>query len=94
MAKEKTTGQHEVPDLYDINGSANFYNKCDYGLSVYRNFLNGNTELHVLKVKFIHLGTGGTATLKRNWKNGRYEDDMIAENGYDNRNYLLAPEEQ
>jgi len=40
---EKNNGEYKVPTLYDIAGSANFYNKTDYGLTVHRktNFETG-----------------------------------------------------
>ena len=53
----KTEGVFDVPSLYDISGSSNFYNKTDFGITIYRNFLTGFTELYVQKVKFKNLGT-------------------------------------
>ena len=32
-------GIYEAPSLYDISGSANFYNKADFGIVVHRNNL-------------------------------------------------------
>jgi len=71
--KKDLTGNFEVPSLYDINGSANFYNKTDYGISVYRDRNENQTYIHVLKVKFKHLGDGGVIQTSYNFKNGRYE---------------------
>jgi twinkle protein len=61
----------DVPTLYDINGSANFYNKCDYGLVVYRNFIDGIVKIIISKVKFKHLGQGGEVDFNYNSVNGR-----------------------
>ena len=61
-----------APTMYDINASANFFNKADYGIVVHRNRLVGNVEVHVQKVKFRHLGTCGTAYFHYNLNNGRY----------------------
>ena len=36
---KKESGKYEVPNLYDISGSANFYNKTDFGLTVYRDMV-------------------------------------------------------
>jgi len=75
MKKEK--GVFEKPTLYDVNGSAHFYNKAFYGFNVYRN--TDHTELDILKVKFRHLGSPGTVKFKFNLENGRYvsiEDPM------------------
>jgi len=33
---KSANGKIEVPSLYDISGSANFYNKTDYGITVHR----------------------------------------------------------
>src|SRR5690606_29950534 len=33
---------HEVPTLYDIAGSSNWFNKPDWGITFYRNFEAGN----------------------------------------------------
>jgi len=69
--KRDDTTKYEVPNLYDINGSANFYNKCDYGLVVYRDFANNIVRIIVLKVKFKHLGQGGEVAFEYNAVNGR-----------------------
>jgi len=65
-------GVIEAPTLYDISGSANFFNKTDFGLVVHRNRTDNTVEVHVQKVKFRHLGECGTALFKYNLNNGRY----------------------
>ncbi|WP_296957825.1 bifunctional DNA primase/helicase [Porphyromonas sp. oral taxon 278] len=62
----------EAPTLYDISGSANFFNKADFGIVVHRNRQANNVEVHVQKVKFRHLGQCGTALFHYNLNNGRY----------------------
>lgn len=75
MKKDPSTGKYEIPTLYDINGSANFYNKADYGITVYRVYgENPKTDIIVQKVKFKHLGDGGTIEKSYNTISGRYED--------------------
>lgn len=88
--KKDSTGAFEVPTLYDISGSAHFYNKTFYGLSVYR---RGNiSEVYVQKVKFKHLGetAGGKAEFRYNVNNGRFSDipDEGFEIKWDNEPYL------
>lgn len=61
-----------VPTLYDINGSANFYNKADFGLIVHRDREKHYTLVRIEKVKFRHLGEQGEAKFKFNVINGRY----------------------
>ena len=65
-------GVIEAPTLYDISGSANFFNKADFGIVVHRNRIENNVEVHIQKVKFRHLGECGTALFKYNLNNGRY----------------------
>jgi twinkle protein len=72
--KKQANGLYEVPNMYDINGSANFYNRADYGFSIYRYFgEDAKVEFNVLKVKWKHLGEGGTAQFRYN-TNGRLEN--------------------
>jgi len=72
MDRKRDDGnKYEVPTLYDINGSANFYNKADYGLIVYRDYNENSVKVIVSKVKFKHLGMGGEAHFTYNTINGR-----------------------
>jgi len=88
MNRKKDESAFEIPNLYDINGSSNFYNKCDYGLIVYRNYQDGNVQVQIPKVKFNHLGSGGTAVLKYNDLNGRYESNFYNKEEFDYKNWL------
>lgn len=92
MSKNKD-GQIEAPTLYDISGSANFYNKADFGLVVHRDRMNNTVEVRVQKVKFRHLGEVGTAYFKYNLNNGRYTPWYQGGNSepvWDNENHLAA----
>ncbi len=70
----KDNGNGGIPTMYDINGSANFFNKADYGIIVHRerDESKNYTLVRVEKVKFRHLGQPGDATFKFNVINGRY----------------------
>ena len=72
--KKDASGQMEVPNLYDISGSAHFYNKAFYGFCVHRR--DEIVELHVLKVKFKHLGKpqGGLVKFNYDRSSGRYTE--------------------
>ncbi len=70
--KNKDTQQIEAPTLYDIAGSAHFYNMADYGIVVHRDRPNNRVEIKVSKVRFKHLGSVGTVYMKYNINNGRY----------------------
>ena len=83
-------GAIQVPTLYDISGSANFFNKADFGLVVHRNRAENNVEVHVQKVKFRHLGEVGMALFKYNLNNGRYTPYYPGqEPQWDNANHLV-----
>lgn len=70
--KKDQNGFYEIPNLYSISGSANFYNKTANGITVYRNFSNGLTEVYIQKVKFKHWGETGCVQLAWDKTNGRY----------------------
>ena len=79
VAHPKKMQRGEIPTLYDISGSANFYNKTDYGFTVHRDrgddgAMNNDVEVHWQKIKFKHLGGQGVSLLRYNYVNGRFED--------------------
>ena len=45
--------------MYDISGSAHFFNKTDNGISVHRDFENNVVSVYVQKVRFSWLGMIG-----------------------------------
>jgi twinkle protein len=72
IQKDKATGLYEIPNLYNISGSANFYNKTANGITVYRNYTENITEIYIQKVKFKHWGKTGCIHLAWDYENGRY----------------------
>ena len=72
--QKKDGGIYEVPTLYDIAGSANFFNKTDNGITVYRNFQNNSVEVHVQKVKFSHWGAVGSQLFQYDVPTGLYKE--------------------
>lgn len=73
----KTNGSIDVPSLYDISGSANFFNKTDYGFTVHRkvdseNVMLNEVEIHFQKVKYKHLGKQGVINLEYDYISGRF----------------------
>ena len=88
MKKQKDSEFYDVPTLYDISGSANFYNKTDFGVSVYRNRETSNVDVYIQKVKFKHLGEPGLVEFKYNMNNGRFTDIEYETAVWDNTNYL------
>ncbi len=86
-------GKYEFPTLYDISGSAHFYNKADFGVIVYRMYgdeenPNNETVVRFQKIKFAHLGKGGDVSVRWNYKNGRYEHIDKDVTQWDNVSYL------
>ena len=67
-------GSYPKPNLYDISGSAHFYNKADNGIIVYRDYEKGVTEIGVSKVRFKEIGRPGKRDLYFDVSNGRYKE--------------------
>jgi len=73
MLKDKND-KYLVPTMYNISGSANFYNKSDAGLSIYRDFDTEITTVYVQKVKFTHWGKTGFVEFKYDIDSGRFNE--------------------
>lgn len=91
--QKNATGKYDVPSLYDISGSANFYNKTDYGFSVHRgtnqdNVMQNEVTVYWQKVKFKHLGEQGITDMKYNYVNGRFETGGGDIHTWDKSNWL------
>ena len=88
-----------VPSLYDIAGSADFYNKCDYGLILQREQVTENTKrppltwVHVQKVRFRHLGQLGRRPFGYDPVSNRFvgtENDNITLKPFDRSDWSYA----
>jgi len=95
VAHPKKMEKGQTPSLYDISGSANFYNKTDYGVIVEREIdergLMGNDVLvYYKKIKFKNLGEQGISELRYNYINGRFETRNNSVDKWDNSNWLLS----
>lgn len=61
---KKNDGSYPVPTLYDISGSAHWYNKADNGIAVYRPKIHDQkVEIHIQKVRFREVGSPGKAKM-------------------------------
>ena len=97
MKKDPVSGKYPVPTMYDISGSAAFFNKADFGLAIERDRAQGVTRVHVQKVKFRHLGQPGVASFQFNTHCGRFvpivesktPDLPNEEPKWDNSNWLV-----
>lgn len=72
MRKQKDSNKYEIPTLYDCSGSANFYNKSDNGITIYRDFETSMTHIVTTKVKFQHWGAVGEVAVNYDPPSGRY----------------------
>jgi twinkle protein len=62
IQKDKQTKKYTVPTLYDISGSANFFNKTHNGITVYRHYDSDLVDVYVQKVKQSWMGQIGFST--------------------------------
>lgn len=69
---KKENGKYEVPTLYNISGSAHFFNKTDNGLSVYRDFETNVVTVYVQKVRFDWVGKIGFCSFHYNTDTRQY----------------------
>jgi len=53
------TGQYPIATLYDIAGSAHFFNKTDNGLSIHRDHIKGIVTVYCQKIRFSFHGSIG-----------------------------------
>jgi twinkle protein len=75
MAKD-ASGNYPVPNPYDISGSANWRNKADNCIAVWRDLADDTqpVAIHIQKIKFKICGKLGVAQLKYDRLTGRYFD--------------------
>jgi twinkle protein len=76
--------KYPVPTLYDCSGSANFRNKADNGIVVWRD-LDGadrdEVELHVQKIRFRYVGKRGMCRLYYNAVCATYSEQPAGGDG-------------
>ena len=89
MGKNKDISKPDVPTLYDIANSANFYNKTDNGVCVYRDFDEKKTYIYRQKVKFDHWGSDGFSDYDFDFDSKRYYGHNV-----DRSNWITNNEKQ
>ena len=73
-------GSYPVPRLYDISGSAHFYNKADNGISIYRRGPNNpQVEIHINKIRFREVGKLGNICMNFSMGCGVYHEIPASE---------------
>jgi twinkle protein len=80
MEKDES-GNIKVPEAYDISGSANWFNKADNIISVFRNKDN-TVDIHIQKIRFSEIGEKGEISIQydksiRNYKEAVTEITLI-----------------
>jgi twinkle protein len=83
LQKDPKSGQYPVAGPYEISGSANWHNKPDVCISVWRkrgpDVSDGMVDIHVQKVRSKYVGRLGMAQLKWSALTGRYSDPAAAD---------------
>jgi twinkle protein len=76
LYRDKEKGNYPVPTLYDISGSANWRNKADNGIVVWRDFkdTSRSVQIHIQKIRFRQIGTLGMAQLSYQSATQTYRD--------------------
>ena len=72
LQKDKQTGKYEVATLYNISGSAHFFNRTHNGISVYRDFSTNLVDVHIQKVKQYWLGKIGLCSFTYDTNTRKY----------------------
>lgn len=75
---KKIDGSFIEPNLYDVTGSANWYNKCDHGIVLHRPFPNSSlVNVSVQKVKIKpDMGVEGTVQFEFDLQRRRFLDTI------------------
>lgn len=93
IQKDRKTGLYNVPTLYDIAGSAHFYNKTYNGVVVWRDFDTNLVKIFIPKVKYKFIGKIGSCEFKYDIPTGRYAE--LGQEGFENEfQRYLAVESQ
>lgn len=71
LQEDYKTGITKVPGLYDVSGSANWFNAIDNGFTVYRNRETGQTDVYALKIRFKDNGETGVQSFNYDRNSGR-----------------------
>lgn len=92
-------GYYPIATMYDIAGSADFWNMSDYGISVGRDQdsetkkFQSTGVISIQKVKFKHLGKTEIIPFKYNYNNGRYEGENTTIHDWDNSSWIAKKNE-
>jgi len=71
--------ENTPPKLYDISGSANWANKADNGITVFRDFETECVNIHITKIRFKEIGKVGVVPFRYQIASGRYQEIDVNE---------------
>jgi twinkle protein len=101
MRRKASSSQYEIPTLYDCSGSAQFYNKAEIGMTIWREFdreLNQTkySAVFINKVKHNYMGETGTVKFDFDVKSQRFYEQGVTryEGSFLDKNYLGLSREQ
>jgi len=72
----------EAPNLYDISGSANWANKADCGISVFRRQDDSAVDVYIKKIRFKEIGKRGRVSFSYNIESGKYKESVLQDEYY------------
>ena len=89
-------GNYPVPTPYDISGSANWRNKADNCIAVWRDLSPESNyrmvEIHIQKIRHKSVGVLGKACLNYDWLTGRYFGSMLEKSPYQSMTHTVTGE--
>jgi twinkle protein len=80
--------QYRVPNGYDISDSSNFFNLPDNGLTVYRNYETGQTEIHKWKNRWREIGNSGVVYMSYNKHTGKFTETAPVNTGQSKDHFI------
>jgi twinkle protein len=85
---KKADGTYEVPNGYDVGDSSHYFNSPDNGVTVHRNRITGQTEVHWWKIRFKYDGTDGVDYFTFNVGNSRFIEAKKVNDGSDTKKFV------
>ena len=67
------SGDIRAPTLYDVSGSAHWYNAADHGIVISRDTTTNIAEISIEKSRYREGGVPGSASLR--WEHGALHPD-------------------
>jgi twinkle protein len=85
---DKEGKKYRIPDGYDISDSSNFFNLPDNGLTVYRDFETGQTNVFKWKNRWREIGQVGTVYFSYNKYTGKFTETEQVNTGQSKDHFI------